>query len=120
MHISSRIILLLSLLFLVNKSLSSPIKQNKTKVLILGAGLSGIRAAKTLLDRNITDILILEGKNYTGGRIHSVTFAKLYTIQAGANWIHFINDEETKALKERRDAMKILGIPSNYSDFIVR
>ena len=120
MHIASRIILLLSLLFLVNKSLSSPIKQNKTKVLILGAGLSGIRAAKTLLDRNITDILILEGKNYTGGRIHSVTFANLYTIQAGVNWIHFINDEETKALKERRDAMNIRGITSNYSDIMVR
>ena len=83
-----KIILLVSFLFLVDRSLSSPIKQNKTKVLILGAGLSGIKAAKTLLDRNITDILILEGKNYTGGRIHAIEFAN-HSIETGANWDSF-------------------------------
>ena len=75
---------------------SSPIKQKKTKVLILGAGLAGIKAAKTLLDRDITDILILEGKNYTGGRIHAIEFAN-YSIETGANWIHFVNDGEPKS-----------------------
>ena len=110
---------MLFLLFMVERSSSSPVKVNKTKVLILGAGLSGIKAAKTLLDKGITDFLILDGKNYTGGRIHSVPFAGL-NIQAGANWIHFTNDEDTVPLVERRDAKKLKGIRSNYSDYIIR
>ena len=99
--------------------LSSPIKQKKTKVLILGAGLAGIKAAKTLLDRDITDILILEGKNYTGGRINVTEFAN-YPIETGANWIHFVNDNGTKPIVNRRDAIKMQGLTSNYSDILVR
>ena len=98
---------------------SSPIKQKKTKVLILGAGLAGIKAAKTLLDRDITDILILEGKNYTGGRIHAIEFAN-HSIETGANWIHFVNDGETKPIVDRRNAKKMKGLTSNYSDILVR
>ncbi|PFX17977.1 Polyamine oxidase [Stylophora pistillata] len=94
-------------------------KRKKTKVLILGAGLSGIRAAKTLLDRNITDILILEGESYTGGRIHALKFAD-YTVEAGANWIHLVDDDETKPLVQRKEAGNIRAITCNYSDIIVR
>lgn len=42
------------------------------KVLILGAGLSGIIAGKTLKDNGVDDFLILEGQNYIGGRIRQV------------------------------------------------
>ena len=110
---------MLFLLFMLERSLSSPAKVNKTKVLILGAGLSGITAAKTLLDNDITDFLILEGKNYTGGRIHSVPFAGL-NVEAGACWIHFTDDEDTAPLVKLRDANNITGIRCNYSDFIIR
>ena len=119
MNITARVILTLLLLFMVERSLSSPVKVNTTKVLILGAGLSGITAAKTLLDKGITDFLILDGKNYTGGRIHAVPFAGL-NVEAGANWIHHTDDEDTEPLVKLRDAKKINGIRSNYSDFIVR
>ena len=119
MYIMIKVILLVSFLFLVDRSLSSPIKQSKTKVLILGAGLAGIKAAKTLLDRNITDILILEGMNYTGGRIHAVKFAN-YTIETGANWIHFVNEDDTKPLVERKEARGVRVHKYNYSSIIVR
>ena len=99
--------------------MSSPVKVNKTKVLILGAGLSGITAAKTLLDKNITDFLLLEGNNYTGGRVHAVPFAGL-NIEVGANWIHFTDDEATAPLVKLKDAKKMNGVRSNYSDFVVR
>ena len=46
----------------------------KTKVLILGGGLSGITAAKTLLDNSIKDFYVLEGQDYIGGRIHAAQF----------------------------------------------
>ena len=119
MHIVTRVTLVLFLLFMVERSLSSPVKVNKTKVLILGAGLSGITAAKILLDNDITDFLILEGKNYTGGRIHSVPFDGL-NIEVGANWIHFTDDEDTAPLVKLRDAKNLKGIRTNYSDFIIR
>ena len=119
MHITRSATLVVILLLLVERSLSSPVKVNKTKVLILGAGLSGITAAKTLLDKNITDFLILDGKNYTGGRIHAVPFAGL-NIEVGANWIHFTEDEETAPIVKLRDAKKMNGIRCNYSDFVVR
>ena len=107
------------LLLVVERSSSSPVKVNKTKILILGAGLSGVMAAKTLLDKGITDFLILDGKNYTGGRIHAVPFAGI-NIEVGANWIHFTDDEDTAPLVKLKDAKKMNGIPSNYSDFVVR
>ncbi len=44
------------------------LKQNY-KVLILGAGMAGIRAAKTLYDAGITDFLVLEATNRIGGRL---------------------------------------------------
>ena len=119
MNIMTRVILTLLSLFMVQRSSSSPVKVNKTKVLILGAGLSGIKAANTLLDKGITDFLILDGKNYTGGRIHAVPFAGL-NIEAGANWIHFTDDEDTAPLVKLRDAKNMNGIRCNYSDFVVR
>ena len=114
-----KVILMLLLLLMVERSSSSPVKVNKTKILILGAGVSGVTAAKILLDKNITDFVILEGKNYTGGRIHAVPFAGL-NIEAGANWIHFTDDEATASLVKLKDAKKMNGIRCNYSDFVVR
>ena len=116
---TAKVILMLLLLLMVERSSSSPVKVNKIKVLILGAGLSGITAAKTLLDKNITEFLILEGKSYTGGRIHAVPFAGL-NIEAGANWIHFTDDKVTAPLMKLKGAKKMNGIRSKYSDFVVR
>jgi polyamine oxidase len=43
---------------------------HKTKVVILGAGLTGITAAKALtLERNITDFIIVEALPEVGGRL---------------------------------------------------
>jgi len=103
----------------VERSSPSPVKVNKTKVLILGAGLAGIKSAKTLMDKGITDFLILDGKNYTGGRIHAAPFVGL-NIEAGANWIHFTDEEDTAPLVNLKDAKKMNGIRSNFSDFVVR
>ncbi|XP_048240436.1 polyamine oxidase 7-like isoform X2 [Haliotis rufescens] len=57
-----------------------------SQVLILGAGASGLAAAKTLGERNIPDYRILEGSNRIGGRVKSVTFGGK-TVEEGANWV---------------------------------
>ena len=43
-------------------------KTRRTKVLILGAGVAGLVAAKTLQANGISDFLILEAQDYIGGR----------------------------------------------------
>ena len=91
----------------------------KTKVLILGAGVSGIIAAKTLADKNIADFIILEGQYYVGGRVKHVPFGG-YNIKVGASWIHFAEDEETEPIWERKNQMNITGIWCNYSDIVIR
>ena len=63
-----------------------------TKVLILGAGISGISAAKTLNDNGITDFIILEAEDRIGGRLKSKVLQTSSTrVELGANWIQGID-----------------------------
>jgi monoamine oxidase len=52
-------------------------------VIVIGAGIAGITAAKTLAERGYT-ILVLEAKNRVGGRIHSIKTTSHYPIEVGA------------------------------------
>ncbi|KAK9684702.1 hypothetical protein RND81_10G226600 [Saponaria officinalis] len=74
-------IILFSLAHALSPSSSSP------SVIIVGAGMSGISAAKTLHDVGIRDFVILEATNRIGGRIKKTDFAG-YTVEMGANWLH--------------------------------
>ena len=56
------------------------------KVLILGGGVAGVIAARTLHQNGIDDFLIVEARHELGGRMMSHTFANK-TIEQGANWI---------------------------------
>ena len=56
------------------------------KVLILGGGVTGVIAARTLHQNGIDDFLIVEARHELGGRMMSHTFAGK-TIELGANWI---------------------------------
>lgn len=59
----------------------------KETVIVIGAGAAGLMAALELADK--FDIIILEGRNRTGGRINSVTSSHTHNpIEAGAEFIH--------------------------------
>ena len=62
----------------------------RTQVLVIGGGLSGLAAAATLEKRGIP-FLVLEAKNYSGGRMHATRFGDPTVgqrmIETGANWI---------------------------------
>lgn len=75
-------VLVLAILFILTMTSASP----SPTVIIIGAGMSGILAAKTLHDSGIQDILILEANSKIGGRIHSVQF-RGHTVELGANWV---------------------------------
>ena len=72
--------------FLFPVSQSASTKEKHTKVLILGAGIAGVSAAKTLHKNGIDDFILLEGTDRIGGRMLNLSWHGT-TIEQGANWI---------------------------------
>ena len=63
---------------------------NHTTVLILGAGMTGIIAARTLHEQGINDFIVLDAKAEPGGRMSPKTFGvpgRQVVIEAGPNWV---------------------------------
>ena len=59
-------------------------------VLILGGGVAGVVAARTLHERGIDDFIIVEAREELGGRLMSHSFGasgNKYTVELGANWV---------------------------------
>jgi len=59
------------------------------KVIIVGAGASGLAAAKVLEQNNI-DYIILEATNRYGGRLKKDTTLADFPIDIGAEWLHSV------------------------------
>jgi monoamine oxidase len=57
------------------------------RVIIIGAGASGLAAAK-VLEQNNVDYLILEATNRYGGRLKKDTTLADFPIDIGAEWVH--------------------------------
>lgn len=55
------------------------------KIVIIGAGLSGLTAAYELVKRGL-NYTILEGRNRPGGRIHTIKTKSGYQLELGAAW----------------------------------
>ncbi|KAI0820503.1 amine oxidase [Trametes gibbosa] len=74
-----------------------PIKQavlgfehKNAQVLILGGGVAGVIAARTLHEQGIDDIVIIEAGPELGGRMMSHEFGgegNRWTVEVGANWV---------------------------------
>ncbi|KAL5210114.1 hypothetical protein ABZP36_005737 [Zizania latifolia] len=63
------------------------------RVIVVGAGMSGISAGKRLSEAGITDLLILEATDHIGGRMHKQNFAGI-NVEVGANWVEGVNGEK--------------------------
>ena len=69
---------------------TSSTASNHTTVLILGGGMTGIIAARTLHDQGIDDFIILDGKTELGGRIIHKKFGvagRQVVVEVGPSWI---------------------------------
>lgn len=60
------------------------------QVLILGAGLAGLGAARRLSESGIDNFLILEQRDRVGGRLQSAEFGG-GTVQLGPQWVFFVD-----------------------------
>lgn len=57
------------------------------KVVIVGSGIAGLAAAQTLRKNGFGDVVVLEGNDRIGGRIHTEVYGD-GIIEIGAQWIH--------------------------------
>lgn len=71
--------------FLPNLSYAKHRSSDK-KVIIIGGGMAGAAAARTLSDAGF-EVQVLEARNRVGGRIHTFTDWGV-NLELGANWIH--------------------------------
>ncbi len=101
MHISRRDLLKLgngiaSAVILTADKNASAAKQNdarqtknrKEKIIIIGAGISGLAAGKTISNAEKCDVIILEARDRIGGRIWTDHKSCGVSIDLGASWIH--------------------------------
>lgn len=63
---------------------------NNTKVLILGGGMAGVIAARTLHEQGIDDFIVVDAKTELGGRMIPKAFGltgRQSVVEMGPNWI---------------------------------
>ncbi|KAK7966390.1 polyamine oxidase (propane-1-3-diamine-forming) [Apiospora aurea] len=95
----------------------------KTKVAILGAGITSITIAQTLANASVTDFILVEYKDEIGGRLHHENFGKgpdgkPLLVECGANWAQGLGKPEPKRpLTEllQKKKWNIRNTPSNVS-----
>lgn len=74
-----------------SRSMAGPKTDVKARVIVIGAGISGLGAAKRLVSEygltRPNDVIVLESRNRLGGRIHTDT-SLASPVDLGAGWIH--------------------------------
>ena len=98
-------------------------RDEDAQVLILGAGASGISAARELYDNGLTDFIILEGRSEIGGRMRAVDFAGV-KVELGANWITGVDLTNSSKFRANplwvlKQATNLSAIQSDYSSTVV-
>ncbi|XP_063615667.1 uncharacterized protein LOC134788776, partial [Penaeus indicus] len=86
----------------------------KVGVVIIGGGVSGLTAAKTLLENNVKNLLILEAKERLGGRVFTVREGDI-VVEAGAEWIH--GDERNPLYRLAQELNALAPPPPEEWDF---
>ena len=76
----------ISAVFAQKCSLNTDGRATNADVLVLGAGMSGVAAARTLEVNGIEDFIVLEAEDRIGGRVREFDGVDI-NIELGANWI---------------------------------
>lgn len=84
------------------------------KIIIIGAGTSGIACATKLLEYGFQNVLVLEAEQRLGGRIHTIPFGD-NVIDLGAQWCHGEQDNIVHQLAAKHDLLESTGpVYENY------
>lgn len=89
-------------------------KHRDHKIIIIGAGTSGIACATKLLEYGFQNVLVLEAEPRLGGRIHTIPFGD-NVIDLGAQWCHGEQDNIVHQLAAKHDLLESTGpVYENY------
>ncbi len=103
------LILSLGGLFLGNCKSSNNVKKDK-RIIVIGAGISGLAAAYTLNNAGY-EVIVLEARNRIGGRIKTINFNG-FKMDAGASWIHGTTNNPLYAFTQENNITTI----ATYAD----
>lgn len=78
-------ILIISLLVIAARA--QPTSTTEYDVIVVGAGMAGVTAARRLADLGVDNVLVLEARDRVGGRTYSVD-TPAGNVDLGAMWIH--------------------------------
>ena len=81
------------------------------RVIVIGAGISGLVAARTLHDRGY-DVVVVEGRDRIGGRIWTDTTWNDVPIDLGASWIHGVRGNPLSTLSSQA---RVRQVATSYS-----
>ncbi|XP_017071711.1 spermine oxidase [Drosophila eugracilis] len=90
--------------------------RTSARILIIGAGTSGIAAATRLLQNNFQNVQILEAENRIGGRINTIPFGD-NVVDMGAQWCY---GKQSNCVYEMVKDMGILHGTDDYYSTIKR
>uniref|UniRef100_A0A2P2LT77 Uncharacterized protein MANES_10G139200 n=1 Tax=Rhizophora mucronata TaxID=61149 RepID=A0A2P2LT77_RHIMU len=88
---------------------------SRSSVIVIGAGVSGISAAKVLAENGIEDLVILEASDRIGGRIRKENFGGV-SVELGAGWIAGVGGKESNPVWELACKSGLRTFFSDYSN----
>jgi polyamine oxidase len=97
---------------------------DQVDVIIIGAGMAGAAATKTLMEAGPLKVKVLEARNRIGGRVHPEHFGDPAihrgVIELGANWIHGAGDNNpiwSLAKQTGLRGVHVIGGCANVSNY---
>ncbi|KAJ9685637.1 hypothetical protein PVL29_017607 [Vitis rotundifolia] len=85
----------------------------RCSVIVVGAGVSGISAAKVLAEKGVEDLVILEASDRIGGRVRKEDFGGV-SVELGAGWVAGVGGKESNPVWE---LARNSGLRTCFSDY---
>ncbi|MFG2859175.1 flavin monoamine oxidase family protein [Streptomyces sioyaensis] len=96
---------------------NSSASSGSERVIVVGAGISGLAAARYLADQG-EDVVVLEARNRIGGRIWTSEKWAGVPLDLGASWIHGIDNNPIASLAAKAKARTVVTNPDSSTDYL--